>query len=754
MTVNFIYVKLHSWVMNKQRIHIILHLCLFFIMALGASCSDELSEQQRGGMSEGKEVTIALLSADIPVVESRSGTDAVLENVALLVFNASGSVIETLTKNLDGQTEFNCYLPTGSSEMRVVCNLENPDEFVESITTLTQYKEATFSITQSSQLYRAGCYLMSGELTGVAETNLGTPKTYTVPLYRLAAKFNFKIQFDPAIVGEEFKISKVTAVNIPKKAYYQKTDDPSDFTESCTTDAVYEAVQTGSEALFFSEVLALTKDGADDDTYYASLHTLENRRGGVTDMEGQAIYWRQVDVSQPEYRQLFKKGVADGKSLRSATYLLIEGVYKESEHLVSEATYYVYLGANNYSDFNVKRNHLYNYTITIQSLNNVDTRIESTILTGMSIYPSLQDDEKLDAHFNVTEVLMYAPENWEIEVVNPDETPWLELSRSAWYKPMMLGDTNEDGQKASFALKGTAGLQYFYIHTDEYVPYVADPVYNGQLMQVADRTATIRYRSGNKEWKTYTVTQMAPLLLILETYDARQIKWVTDVYYMERKLEKKNLPWGFLQYWSLTMDDLISSGQWDGLSNTRKLYQMALYGDSPTGMPADGGWPEDFTGEEPPAYPTYTEIGILPDDFALGYAIGKNRDRNGNGRIDYDEVLWYMPAIKELQQIYEEMKDYDEVYYPWLVDGSSNEKFHSSTPSYTGPTIDNPGRVYYLKMKDGDKGLAMRSREYNVLCCRRQGGWRGNNDASGNGEITVPSDGWNDEHDVLPDQKE
>lgn len=740
--------------MNKQLKHIVLHLCLLFITAFGFGCSDDFSEQQDGGLSEGKEVTISLQTADIPVVVSRSAADAFLENAALIVFDTSGRVVEAFTKNLDGKKEFNCYLPAGSALIRAVCNLENPEAFIAEIQTLEEYQQAALTIERTSQLYREGCYVMSGELAGITPTDLGNPKIYTIPLYRLAAKFDFTIRFDPAIAGEEFKISKVTAVHLPKKSFYQKTDDPSDITVSCTTDAVYEATQTGSDALFFSEVLELSKDETINDTYTTSLHMFENRRGGISEAEGNATYWKDLDEEHLNYRQLNKRQIADDKGLHSATYLLIEGVYNETEHLVSEAEYYVYLGADNFKDFNVRRNHHYRYTVTIQSLNSVDTRIESEMLTEMSIYPSLQEDEKLDAHFNVTEVLMYSPEPWEIEVVNPDDNPWLELSKSASYQPLLLGDTNEDGKKASFRLSGSAGLQYFYIHTDEYVPYVQYPVQNGELINYKDRSATIRYRSGNKEWKTYTVTQMAPLLLILQMYDARQVKWITDVYYMERKLEKKNLTWGFLQYWSLTMDDLISAGQWDGLSNTRKLYQMALYGDHESNIPPGGGWPEDLSGQEPPAYPEYTETGVLPESFALGYAIRKNRDRNGNGRIDYDEVLWYMPAIRELKQIYDEMHEYELAGYPWLLDDVSREKFHSSTPSYTGPTADNPGRVYYLKMKEGDTGLALRSREYNVLCCRRQGGWRGNEDAGGNGNVNVPSDGWNDEHDVLPDNKE
>ena len=38
-------------------------------------------------------------------------------------------------------------------------------------------------------------------------------------------------------------------------------------------------------------------------------------------------------------------------------------------------------------------------------------------------------------------------------------------------------------------------------------------------------------------------------------------------------------------------------------------------------------------------------------EHRVGICLGKNRDRNGNGKIDYNEILWYLPAYTELQAI-------------------------------------------------------------------------------------------------------
>ncbi|WP_288150356.1 DUF4906 domain-containing protein [Phocaeicola sartorii] len=725
-------------------------LCTLILWCLAFTCCTDDCMEETGGSNyaQGREVAVCLVQAEQPVIVTRAagGNETTLENVALFIFKADGILLSSLSQNLNGANFVNCYLPEGSAKVCAVCNAEDPAALIETVKSAGGTEQAFHDLTVTTEtiagVYREGCYVMSGSTTeNVSVTNIGNPKTITVPMVRLAAYLDFTIRFDPQMPGENFKISKVTACNLPRRSRIVETEQV-DTLVSCTEDAVYQDSQTGAAADYFSERLAVTRDAVDADTYRTSLRMFENRRGGITDEKGNTTYWPELVAEKDKWlRQIRKKKVMEKEGFHAATYLLIEGVYEQNQHTVYEVKYYVYVGKDNYKDFNVLRNHKYTCTVTIRSVNEVDSRIESGLISEMSIYPSLKDDEKLDAHCNATEILLYAPEAWEMEVSAPDRTPWLELSTSAWYQPAMLGEPHAQGKKASFRLSGNAGLQYVYIHTDEYVPDLDKPEDN--IHHLADRQGTIRYRSGDKEWKTYTVTQQPAQLVVLEMYDANKVQWIKDVYYVERKLEKKNIEWGFLTYWSLTMDNLISTGQWDGLSNTRKLYQMALYGDKE----APPGWLADFPGDEEPAYPAYTATGILPDDVAVGYAVNKNRDRNGNGKIDYDEVLWYMPAICELQQLYEALKSYSGT--DALFD-SSTEKFHSSTPSAAGPDAENPGRMYYLKMADGDRSLAMRNRQYNVLCCRRRGGWRGNENAGGGGTVELPDGGWNEDHDVLP----
>ena len=133
----------------------------------------------------------------------------------------------------------------------------------------------------------------------------------------------------------------------------------------------------------------------------------------------------------------------------------------------------------------------------------------------------------------------------------------------------------------------------------------------------------------------------------------------------------------------------------------------------------------------------------------IKYVLGKNRDRNGNGYIDYEEIVWYVPALDELAELYSAMHDggRGNVFFH-----NSDDKFHSSTPYLAGYTAEVPGRAFYVKMGSGEKSFAMRDRQYNVICCRRKGAWTGNEDAGYEGGVTV-DDEWNeDDVDVMPKQ--
>ena len=281
-------------------------------------------------------------------------------------------------------------------------------------------------------------------------------------------------------------------------------------------------------------------------------------------------------------------------------------------------------------------------------------------------------------------------------------------------------------------------MHYFYVYVDEFVPAMDAPA----LLSPDMRTGTIICESGDVDEEIEIKQYAAQLVICHINYDIHTMKEVLDTFYVERVLEQKNLSWGFDHYWSLITDDLIAAGQWDGLANTRRLYEAATQGDK---YDIESAYPDG-----------------IPSDIALGYAINKNRDRNGDGKITYDEIVWYLPAANEMQAVYGhsiqsgDAGDYymDDTNFSTIkLDTDVTGNFHTSSPSVADPAGITPGRSYYVDMSSGKKAIGLRSRRYNVLCARRKPGFFGNpNENTGIGGSVGNNPNWNEDEEQIMDK--
>ncbi len=730
----------------------LLWLSLFALPA----CNDD---RDGGGSATDGKVRIELDSPSPSVITTRAASETeTIENVAVFVFKADGTKTNGFTLTSSENIQYiDLYLGSEDYSVYAVCNHPDADALVESVSTLSDLQGKTLTISAADGAH-PGHYVMTGHTTVAAiNTSITNGETAQIPVYRLAAHLNFTIKVNTSTDednggdGGDFKLANVYICNVPKGSnLLRSTEDETgaDITASCTSDYTYKADADEMRANYFSSYLLSTQE--ESGTVTASFDLFENRRGSITDV---ATNWPELNGLESHdkytyYKQLYKRNRAidypsyinqitiaqdvSNETLETdarvkagqfynATYLRIDGVYQRTNGSTYKTSYYVYLGGDNYRDFNIRRNYWYNHEITIKAHDDYDHRVTGELLGGLTVYASL--DDELDAHCNVVKALMYAPEEWTVSVKDPDQTPWLEVSKSAVYKPRLLGQSTT-GDEAAFSISGTRGLTYFYIHTDDYIPDIDTPEQN---LSVQTRTGTIvcKCKSVTQE---LTVKQLpAQLVILSKNYDALTFGAVRDTFFIERKLEQKYMPWGFYHYWSFETDNMISTGTWDGLSNTRRLYNVGLYGQKKK----NGSQLID------PAYPTG-----LPYEHAIGYVVQKNRDRNGNGQIDYDEIMWYWPATKELKKIYETKDD------GYLSFEGSTEQFHASTPSAADPAGVTPGLSYSVKMSDGKSHIVRRDRQYNVIACRRKGAWRGPNDENAGGNVVIDPD-WDEGDEVI-----
>lgn len=735
-----------------------INLWVFILLAwMWTGCKEDSLSLPGDGTGKVGEVMMEFVAPNTDVLETRATDDPAgdnrLENVLVFAFNTDGACVAKQWTYLNGANKMAMYLPKGVQTLKAAANLLHPEEVMERVNSLTDLEREAVTVIVPDGAYK-GKYVM----TGKGEPN--QRDSYTFNMKRLAAQFNVDVVFKPVVTTDKFMLSEISLHSIPNGSWLlprtsekvpgeTKMGDMASQTDAQAlvvtadggdkADYVYHEQEMAMARNFFDEtVLQWEKSTLQGGLAKTGFSLFENRRGTLSLAEkDKPINWPKLENKGPQafdrYAQFEKKQLAAKAGFTHATYLKLKGVYQTGVNKF-ETTYYVYLGKDAYSDFNVERNTRYNMIVTIQAMDKADSRVDKITLNDMKVY--YNEAQVVDAHFNAVQTLLYAPGAWEMWVEEADEHPWLELSTSAAYVPQPLGDDKPsaadkelDFYKKGYAtshLKGKVGMQYIYVHTDEYVP----PVSNLNANLSEPREARVGYRckdeSGRfKPTKYFTVKQYPAQMAVLHIkYDVHTMKEVCDTFYVERILEKKNLQWGFLNYWSFVTDDLIAAGTWDGLANTRRLYDVALKGDK---------WGVD------PAYPS----GVIPSNVGLRYVIDKNRDRNGNEKIDYNEIVWYMPAIKELQALQKA-----------LVNGQvdfdgKNDYFFTSTPSSADPNGFTTGFAYYVKMQNGKRGISRRDSEYNVIALRRKNAWKGPESAGGNG--TVDKDpSWNEEENIMP----
>ena len=732
---------------------------------MAVSCVEEDLREPSAPENGGTRIVLSAEAPEEIVTKSADG-DNRIENALVFAFNPTdGRCLAKQWSYISDNKTMYMYLPSGQVSLYAVCNLLDPETVMNKVDSMDDLADEELMISDWSEAYR-GKYVMSGNVL----TEKAEGQDVTIPVTRVAAQFNVTFRFVPVTEGHEFKVSEVALYNIPSGTWVfprsgsarpsleERSGTGSDIGAShnfvlassgSMDDWTYSAMEGDMRSRYFSKgTLALEGDMSDADGATASFSMFENRRGVLDTQASEpaaeddpySVNWpllyNRTDGEKALYAQLWKKGLHDNVCMKDhaqhsgmdyATYICVKGVYIMGDR-ERETEYFIYLGNDNYSSFDVERNRKYDMEVTIRTIDEADTRVNSEDIGGIRMY--YDSETTLDSHCNSVQTLLYSSDKWEAWVENPDETPWIELSSSSDYKPQFLGQPAQS-ENAGFRISGDGGLRYIYVHTDEFVPDLGSPEENNR---VPVREGRVCYRElGTSEVSNFIVKQYpAQMVVLYIEHDVNNLmQEVRDTFYIERILEKKHLEWGFATYWNFEIDELIAGGQWDGLKDTRTLYDAALYG----GKLGIG-----------PAYPeSGGALGEnrIPNNVALRYIVDKNRDRNGNGYIDRDEIMWFMPAINELEALYDAREQ-------WLVEFEGDDDyFFSSSPSSSDPNGITTGYAYYIKMGNGKTGIAQRSNEYNVIACRRTNAWKGPETAGGSGTVGK-DETWNGEEVVMP----
>ena len=279
-----------------------------------------------------------------------------------------------------------------------------------------------------------------------------TKNLLTIPMKAMYAKVNFTIQVkaDQQIEGNyspQFTMSGYKVNNVPSSVDYTNdtNSDIAVLVGSYNLGYSGDGVASGAKTINFSFYLPerlLTADKSLDSVLPANLKQKESGYYSLADDSDQNGYRDEDEV----YHQRFKsKMLGDDQK---ATNIVISGQFRDHQNHYWDVDYTIYLGENNCSDFNIKRNCEYNNYVTIRGIQSSDDMSDNgnaisidhrvNVERTQPAIISLRREVLLDSHFEVRPLRIRKSDvpnvgdinAVKVEVVNPTTTDWMRIERS------------------------------------------------------------------------------------------------------------------------------------------------------------------------------------------------------------------------------------------------------------------------------------------------------------------------------------
>lgn len=370
----------------------------------------------------------------------------------------------------------------------------------------------------------------------------------------------------------------------------------------------------------------------------------------------------------------------------NATYVVVEGTYSGPGKTGDEGTvtgtvkYTIHLGnfdtredkGGSFDNFSVKRNTKYTYTVTVNGVNSIIVEATTNVegqpgAEGYIIKPSPHVVVNLDSHYENV-LLSFSKTNIEKCIVSGTVPAGEGKMTSFTVKEGSTDSHREDiawvkfGRPASqttFAnYPGDAGLVNIYklideikVNDDTHCIISGDNVYTQAYVD--------EYFYNDKPYKDFVNTEDRILSFTIGNANISQDGQSTYVEGNGFTLKQKSIktfyndnagnPFGLENVEetphntfseSTVYQDLGTNAQ-NGLTNTRAIVQAAPSQNWTAFVNITNN---GFTGS---TAPTASEIMTTTGANPLYQCLSRNRDLNGNGTIDQDEIKWYVPTYRQ-----------------------------------------------------------------------------------------------------------
>lgn len=581
--------------------------CLFF-----SSCSNE--EEVGGDSDKPASISISFEAPEVDQIVTKSVNDyTLIDGIYLFIFDKDG--------NIEGDGPLFCNINTSASTGTIASNIPTAtgDHYIYAIAnadaSFASIKDLGNVTTRSELLAKkaelTGNLLMTGNLIPM----VGCVSVSTDGLINITKNASYKVQLERIISSVKFKVSCTK----PNATFDLKS---------------YEVVKVPQTSTLFGE-----NQGSDTNSWPGG--TITNDKDNSQSFEFGLFENRYTTTGITTYEDREKKvdHSAVGKDIQFksapeyATYVILKGLYKggsESGNVSADATYYVHLGNtnnNNYNNFENIRNTEYTYKISIEGVDKLIVEVDDSSKPydrGDGTISFTAGTFDVDAHYEFFNITIpkgeeYVRENGEelpdwisfrIFDQNSNTTQALTPGEEGKWATVMKYKTSDDtyNSKLITTMKQlNEELKSHFANTrSEEVTltcYVAENMSDNFRECIIFRSKS----SGNGS------TLLKDGIKIRQNYGRKFFD--NDGGYM---LEVLNETGTLTDYGIAATTNKNNSSDDDGLMNMKAEVGI------------DVTWPE---------------IDQMKKIYAA--CMARNRDENGNGRIDDNEMKWYLPAINQ-----------------------------------------------------------------------------------------------------------
>lgn len=379
-----------------------------FLTAAFSSCSER---EHRIGILEGEKATVFLSvkNMDPEVISVTKGMttpqEQDIESLFILIFNSGGTLV-TNQGFVDMAASLTMDTFSGSDmQIYAVANFDSIESQLLAITSLTQLNELIVEgIGDSAE--NPGHLTMVGNVTmDILPDNTNSA---TIDLYYIAAKITVK--YVDATPNNDITFFGWEIFDMPVKSYL--LGQGTDAVNPANTSDFFSI--TGYNAWEKEEVLNANHIMSE------SFYMFENRRG------------KKNGVIQTE--TAYKDKTSYSADFPKSTYFKasFNCINRENGQTYSVVTK-IYLGADNYSDFNIQRGKHYTYTVTISGVNSITVNVATDSNSEAIVFPltiTTSSTLTFDSHPDMRCINIKADNtkvsNLSIEVLNNDS--WVKIS--------------------------------------------------------------------------------------------------------------------------------------------------------------------------------------------------------------------------------------------------------------------------------------------------------------------------------------